>query len=162
MLERLATWFLNTYVAEYVGNINTDQLSIGILRGKFILILNLAMMVVLLGAVELEKLPLKKDALKKLNLPIEVKSGFIGKLKIEIPFRHLKSQPWVVQVDQLYLIAGPSVPPPVCVCLRLCVCVCVYVCTCVRVCVCVSFYTYHFSMMKRLNVEKLLLAREEN
>ena len=35
MLERLATWFLNTYVAEYVGNINTDQLSIGILRGKF-------------------------------------------------------------------------------------------------------------------------------
>ena len=35
MLERLANWFLNTYVAEYVGNINTDQLSIGILRGKF-------------------------------------------------------------------------------------------------------------------------------
>ena len=34
MLERLATWFLNTYVAEYVGNINTDQLSIGILRGE--------------------------------------------------------------------------------------------------------------------------------
>ena len=46
-----------------------------------------------LGAVELEKLPSKKDALKKLNLPVEVKSGFIGKLKIEIPFRHLKSQP---------------------------------------------------------------------
>ena len=67
----------------------------------------------LLGAVELEKLPLKKDALKKLNLPIEVKSGFIGKLKIEIPFRRLKSQPWVVQVDQLYLIAGPSVAPAV-------------------------------------------------
>ena len=61
----------------------------------------------------MEKLPLKKDALKKLNLPVEVKSGFIGKLKIEIPFRRLKSQPWVVQVDQLYLIAGPSVAPPV-------------------------------------------------
>ena len=74
-----------------------------------------------LGAVELEKLPLKKDALKKLNLPVEVKSGFIGKLKIEIPFRRLKSQPWVVQVDQLYLIAGPSVAPPVSVF------VCVYV-----------------------------------
>ena len=38
MLERLATWFLNTYVAEYVGNINTDQLSIGILRGKLKLV----------------------------------------------------------------------------------------------------------------------------
>lgn len=82
----------------------------------------------------MEKLPLKKDALKKLNLPIEVKSGFIGKLKIEIPFRHLKSQPWVVQVDQLYLIAGPSVSPPVsvsvylsaCVHVSVCVCTCVY------------------------------------
>ena len=27
------------------------------------------------GAVELEKLPLKKDALKKLKLPIDIKSG---------------------------------------------------------------------------------------
>ena len=27
------------------------------------------------GAVELEKLPLKKDALKKLKLPFDVKSG---------------------------------------------------------------------------------------
>ena len=34
MLERLATWFLNTYVAEYVGNLNTDQLSIGLLQGQ--------------------------------------------------------------------------------------------------------------------------------
>ena len=34
MLERLAAWFLNTYVAEYVGNVVTDQLSIGLLKGK--------------------------------------------------------------------------------------------------------------------------------
>ncbi len=27
------------------------------------------------GAVELEKLPLKKDALKKLKLPVDIKSG---------------------------------------------------------------------------------------
>lgn len=33
MLERVAAWFLNTYVAEYVGNLNTDQLSIGLLSG---------------------------------------------------------------------------------------------------------------------------------
>ena len=29
MLERLAAYFLNTYVAEYVGNVVTEQLSIG-------------------------------------------------------------------------------------------------------------------------------------
>ena len=33
MLERLAAWFLNTYVADYVGNVDTDQLSIGLLKG---------------------------------------------------------------------------------------------------------------------------------
>ncbi len=33
MLERLAAWFLNTYVADYVGNVDTDQLSIGLMKG---------------------------------------------------------------------------------------------------------------------------------
>lgn len=32
-------------------------------------------MVPILGAVELEKLPLKKDALRKLKLPFDIKSG---------------------------------------------------------------------------------------
>lgn len=39
MLERLAAWFLNTYVADYVGNVDTDQLSIGLLKGAFLLAL---------------------------------------------------------------------------------------------------------------------------
>ena len=32
------------------------------------------------GAVELENLPLKKDALKSLDLPLEVKAGKLSKL----------------------------------------------------------------------------------
>lgn len=35
MLEGLAAWVLNTYLGEYVENLNTDQLSIGLLSGKF-------------------------------------------------------------------------------------------------------------------------------
>lgn len=34
MLEKLAAWIINTYIGEYVENLNTDQLSIGILSGK--------------------------------------------------------------------------------------------------------------------------------
>ena len=34
MLEGLAAWVLNTYVGEYVENLNTDQLSIGLLQGN--------------------------------------------------------------------------------------------------------------------------------
>ena len=36
-----------------------------------------------------------------------ISAGYIGKLKLQIPVRYIKSQPWVVQIDQLYIIAGP-------------------------------------------------------
>ncbi|KAK7503179.1 hypothetical protein BaRGS_00005444, partial [Batillaria attramentaria] len=91
MLEGLAAWVLNTYVGEYVENLNTDQLSIALLQ----------------GAVELENLPLKKDALKSLDIPLEVKSGFIGKITLHIPLRRLRSEPWVISIEKLYLVAGP-------------------------------------------------------
>ncbi|OWF52509.1 Vacuolar protein sorting-associated protein 13D [Mizuhopecten yessoensis] len=91
MLEGLAAWILNTYIGEYVENLNTTQLSIGLLQ----------------GAVELENLPLKKDALKSFDLPLEVKSGFIGKITLQIPISRLRSEPWVVSMEKLYLLAGP-------------------------------------------------------
>ena len=91
MLEGLAAWVLNTYIGEYVENLNTAQLSIALLQ----------------GAVELENLPLKKDALKHLDLPIQVKSGFIGKITLQIPIRHLRSEPWVICIEKLYLVTGP-------------------------------------------------------
>ncbi|XP_014665862.1 PREDICTED: vacuolar protein sorting-associated protein 13D-like [Priapulus caudatus] len=91
MLEGLAAWVFNTYVGEYLENLNTDQLSIGLLR----------------GAVELENLPLKRDALKKFDLPLEVKAGFVGKIGLHIPLTKLRSEPWVITIDKLYLVAGP-------------------------------------------------------
>ncbi|KAL3882451.1 hypothetical protein ACJMK2_028789, partial [Sinanodonta woodiana] len=91
MLEGLVAWVLNTYVGEYVENLNTDQLSIALLQ----------------GAVELENLPLKRDALRSLGLPLEVKNGFIGKITLQIPLRRLRSEPWVISMERLYLVAGP-------------------------------------------------------
>ncbi|XP_076466689.1 LOW QUALITY PROTEIN: intermembrane lipid transfer protein VPS13D-like [Babylonia areolata] len=91
MLEGLAAWVLNTYVGEYVENLNTAQLSIALMQ----------------GAVELENLPLKKDALKSLDIPLEVKSGLIGKITLHIPLRRLRSEPWVISIEKLYLVAGP-------------------------------------------------------
>ena len=34
MLEGLAAWVLNSFLGEYVENLNTDQLSIGVVSGK--------------------------------------------------------------------------------------------------------------------------------
>nr|XP_023697192.1 vacuolar protein sorting-associated protein 13D isoform X3 [Paramormyrops kingsleyae] len=92
MLEGLVAWVLNTYLGKYVSNLNTDQLSIALLK----------------GAVELENLPLRKDALREIDLPFEVKAGFIGKITLQIPVYRPHSDPWVVSMSQLNLIIGPA------------------------------------------------------
>ncbi|XP_062282583.1 intermembrane lipid transfer protein VPS13D isoform X2 [Scomber scombrus] len=92
MLEGLVAWVLNTYLGKYVTNLNTDQLSIALLK----------------GAVELENLPLRKDALREFDLPFEVKAGFIGKITLQIPFYRPHSDPWVISMSQLNLIIGPA------------------------------------------------------
>uniref|UniRef100_A0ACB8EE41 Vacuolar protein sorting-associated protein 13D n=1 Tax=Sphaerodactylus townsendi TaxID=933632 RepID=A0ACB8EE41_9SAUR len=91
MLEGLVAWVLNNYLGKYVSNLNTDQLSVALLK----------------GAVELENLPLKKDALKEL-LPFEVKAGFIGKITLQIPFYRPHVDPWVISVSKLHLIGSPE------------------------------------------------------
>lgn len=35
MLEGLAAWVLNNYLGKYLENLNTDQLSIALLQGKY-------------------------------------------------------------------------------------------------------------------------------
>ncbi|XP_042334804.1 vacuolar protein sorting-associated protein 13D isoform X2 [Sceloporus undulatus] len=91
MLEGLIAWVLNNYLGKYVSNLNTDQLSVALLK----------------GAVELENLPLKKDALKEL-LPFEVKAGFIGKITLQIPFYRPHIDPWVISISKLHLIGSPE------------------------------------------------------
>lgn len=59
------------------------------------------------GKVELENLPLKKDALRHLGLPIEVKAGFIGKVQLQVPVRQIRSAPWLIAIEKLYLVAAP-------------------------------------------------------
>lgn len=95
MLEGLVTWVLNNYVGEYLENLNADQISIALLQGQ----------------VELENVPLKKTALKKLDIPLEVKSGIIGKLTLTVPIAHIRSEPWVLQMNDLLILLGPQSDP---------------------------------------------------
>ncbi|XP_014236722.1 vacuolar protein sorting-associated protein 13D isoform X1 [Trichogramma pretiosum] len=91
MLEGLVAWVLNNYLGNYVENLNTDQLSIALLS----------------GAVELENLPLKLGALRRIGLPVEIKAGFIGKVRLQVPVTQIRTAPWVIAIEQLYLVAGP-------------------------------------------------------
>jgi vacuolar protein sorting-associated protein 13D len=92
MLEGLVTWVLNNYVGEYLENLNADQLSIALLQGQ----------------VELENVPIKKTALRKFDVPLQVKSGIIGKLTLSIPITRMKSEPWILKMSDLLVLLGPS------------------------------------------------------
>lgn len=61
------------------------------------------------GDVILENLPLRSDALLDvLDLPIVVKSGFIGRITLRVPYTQPRSQPWVFVIERVYAIAGPA------------------------------------------------------
>ncbi|KAF5273971.1 hypothetical protein FQA39_LY01087 [Lamprigera yunnana] len=109
MLEGLVAWVLNNYLGKYVEDLNTDQLSIALLSGKEQDNLSeyLLEYFFLIGEVELENLPLRKDALRHLGLPIIIKSGSIGKIKLQIPVRQIRSAPWVIIIEQMYMVASP-------------------------------------------------------
>lgn len=42
-----------------------------------------------------------------MGLPVIIKTGFIGKVKLQIPVRQIRSAPWVIAIEQLYVVASP-------------------------------------------------------
>lgn len=92
MLRDLITWVLNTYLGKYLENLNSAQLSVALLSGE----------------VELENIPIRKDALRSFGLPIEVSSGSIGKIKLQVPVRQFRTSPWCISVEGLFCVVCPK------------------------------------------------------
>ena len=77
MLEGLTTWFLNNYLGKYLENLDTDQLYISLLQGE----------------VELENVPLRKDAIRFIEPSIEGQTEVIGQIKLTISVFRMRSEP---------------------------------------------------------------------
>ncbi|KAG2213335.1 hypothetical protein INT46_007194 [Mucor plumbeus] len=92
MLESLVASILNRFLKNYVSNLNYDQLKIGIWNGE----------------VNLRNLKLRRDALDKLDLPINVSEGYLGELTLIIPWSNLRNEPVKIIIDHVYLLAEPK------------------------------------------------------
>ncbi|GAM25179.1 hypothetical protein SAMD00019534_083540 [Acytostelium subglobosum LB1] len=93
MFEGFVADLLTRYLGKYIKTLNTENLKIGIWSGN----------------VSLENLELKKRALQNFNnLPFSVKEGFLGKLSIKIPWNNLKTEPVIIIIDRLYVVATPK------------------------------------------------------
>uniref|UniRef100_A0A182Q6S0 UBA domain-containing protein n=1 Tax=Anopheles farauti TaxID=69004 RepID=A0A182Q6S0_9DIPT len=91
MLRELIAWVLNNYLGKYVENLNTAQLTIALLSGQ----------------VELENLPLRKDALRHFGLPLQIVSGSIGRVKLTVPVRAFRTASWCLYIDNVQVTCGP-------------------------------------------------------
>eukprot|EP00658_Telonema_sp_P-2_P020265 TRINITY_DN18012_c0_g1_i1.p1 TRINITY_DN18012_c0_g1~~TRINITY_DN18012_c0_g1_i1.p1 ORF type:complete len:587 (+),score=173.98 TRINITY_DN18012_c0_g1_i1:91-1851(+) len=87
-LQSLITSKLNDVLGDYFEGIDSSQLATSISA----------------GTLELRNLTARTDAFKKFGLPVGVKKGRLGYLKLTIPWAHIKTQPVQVEVEDLYLV----------------------------------------------------------
>lgn len=55
----------------------------------------------------MENVPLRKDAFQYLRLPLAITSGLIGTVKLRIPVSAIRTAPWEIILEKLYLTASP-------------------------------------------------------
>lgn len=92
MLEDQVAYLLQRYLGNYVRGLNKEALKISVWNGD----------------VELTNMQLKPEALNALKLPIKVKAGFLGSVKLKVPWSRLGQDPVIVHLDRIFLLAEPA------------------------------------------------------
>ncbi|NP_001086434.1 vacuolar protein sorting 13 homolog A L homeolog [Xenopus laevis] len=92
VFESVVVDVLNRFLGDYVVNLDSSQLKLGIWG----------------GAVALKNLEIKENALSQLDVPFKVKAGHIGKLDLKIPWKNLYTQPVEAVLDGVYLLIVPT------------------------------------------------------
>ena len=90
MFEGVITTVLNQVLGQFLEGISSKDLSVGIWSGD----------------VNLNNVKLKGSGLDFLNLPIEIKNGYVEKLLINANWRKLTSQPIKVNLEGVYATVG--------------------------------------------------------
>ncbi|XP_056848056.1 uncharacterized protein LOC130498599 [Raphanus sativus] len=92
MLEDQVAYLLQRYWGNYVRGLSKEALKISVWQGD----------------VELKNMQLKTEALNALKLPVKVKAGFLGSVKLKVPWSRLGQEPVVVYLDRIYVLAEPA------------------------------------------------------
>ncbi|KAK7309084.1 hypothetical protein RJT34_05549 [Clitoria ternatea] len=92
MLEDQVAYLLQKYLGNYVRGLSKEALKISVWKGD----------------VELKNMQLKPEALNALKLPVKVKAGFLGSVKLKVPWSRLGQDPVLVYLDGIFLLAEPA------------------------------------------------------
>jgi hypothetical protein len=96
MFESILANFLTSRAAQFVKHIPQEQLRVGVWRGEIVL----------------DDLELRADCLDGLGLPVSLEAGYVGSLRISIPWSSLGSKPVVAEVERIHLILRLQVRCP--------------------------------------------------
>lgn len=88
MFESILANFLTSRAAQFIKHFPQEQLRVGVWRGEIVL----------------DDLELRIDCLDGLGLPITLEAGYVGSLRISIPWSSLGSKPVVAEIDRLHLV----------------------------------------------------------
>lgn len=97
MLEGIVSDILVRVLGSYVDGLNKESIRVGVWRGHL----------------ELENLRLRPDALAVLfeslglDLPVTVTSGYIGLLRLEVPWKSLRTAPVRIFMHEVNIVASP-------------------------------------------------------
>ncbi|XP_042486677.1 uncharacterized protein LOC122066914 [Macadamia integrifolia] len=92
MLEDQVAYLLQRYLGNYVRGLNKEALKISVWQGD----------------VELKNMQLKPEALNALKLPVKVKAGFLGSVRLKVPWSRLGQEPVLVYLDSIFILAEPA------------------------------------------------------
>jgi len=91
-IESIAVALLTKYLGKYVCGLQKENLKLSIGSGNVVL----------------ENLELRKEAIDELELPVNIKHGYLGKLSLSLSWKNFASQPAIISIDRLFLIVGPK------------------------------------------------------
>eukprot|EP00897_Mesotaenium_endlicherianum_P008373 jgi/Mesen1/7564/ME000392S06833 len=92
MFEAHVLNLLRKYLGQYVRGLSEEALKISVWKGDVVL----------------NNLQLKAEALNGLNLPIVVKAGFLGSVRLKVPWNRLGKDPVIVLLDRIFILAEPA------------------------------------------------------
>ncbi|XP_058492942.1 vacuolar protein sorting-associated protein 13A isoform X2 [Solea solea] len=92
VFESVVVDVLNRFLGDYVVNLDSSQLKLGIWGGNAVL----------------TNLEIKENALSELDIPFKVRAGHIGRLELKIPWKNLYTQSVEATLDGVYLLIVPT------------------------------------------------------
>ncbi|XP_068229043.1 intermembrane lipid transfer protein VPS13A-like [Palaemon carinicauda] len=99
LAKKVVAGLVNRFFGQYLEDLNTQEVNDALLSGQ----------------VNLTNLKIRHDALSFLDiyygspLPIEVKKGIIGRVSLTIPYSSFFTQPVVINIEDVFILATPVV-----------------------------------------------------